>query len=143
MSLGGLGGTLLVAQAGRTSRALLVRSTIAFGLAMAVMAAVPNIEAAFVAAFGLGAAANASVISAMSKVQSSAAHEYRGRVAALLMVVVMGSTPIGGPIIGAIADRFGARAGMAIGAVGCALGVWWVLRSDFDPQPPTGRSVAQ
>ncbi|MEZ5255373.1 MAG: MFS transporter [Ilumatobacteraceae bacterium] len=37
----------------------------------------------------------------------------------------------------------GARAGMAIGAVGCALGVWWVLRSDFDPQPPTGRSVAQ
>jgi hypothetical protein len=42
----------------------------------------------------------------------------RGRVLALQALVFLGSTPIGGPIVGTIAQRFGARWSLALGAVG-------------------------
>jgi hypothetical protein len=41
----------------------------------------------------------------------------RGRVLALQAIVFLGSTPIGGPIVGAVCERFGARYGLALGAV--------------------------
>ena len=42
----------------------------------------------------------------------------RGRVMGLYMLVFIGGTPIGAPIIGALTSQFGARTGMAIcGAV--------------------------
>ena len=40
----------------------------------------------------------------------------RGRVMALWAVAFLGSTPIGGPIAGAVSERFGGRAGLALGA---------------------------
>ena len=39
----------------------------------------------------------------------------RGRVLALHAIVFLGSTPIGGPIMGAISEGFGARWGLAVG----------------------------
>ena len=45
--------------------------------------------------------------------------QMRGRVMALWSVAFMGSTPIGGPIVGAIIETFGARVGLAVGAVAC------------------------
>jgi MFS family permease len=41
----------------------------------------------------------------------------RGRVLALQAIVFLGSTPIGGPIVGAISEHLGARWGLAVGAV--------------------------
>ena len=43
----------------------------------------------------------------------------RGRVMSLWFVAFQGSTPIGGPIIGAVMEVLGARAGLGIGAVTC------------------------
>ena len=40
----------------------------------------------------------------------------RGRVLALQAIVFLGSTPIGGPIVGTLSERFGARYGLALGA---------------------------
>ena len=37
---------------------------------------------------------------------------------ALFSVAFMGTTPIGGPIVGAVADAVGARASMGVGALG-------------------------
>jgi hypothetical protein len=34
-------------------------------------------------------------------------------------MVVLGSTPIGGPILGAVSDAWGARAGLLVGASAC------------------------
>jgi hypothetical protein len=45
----------------------------------------------------------------------------RGRVLALQAMVFLGSTPIGGPILGWVCDVFGARAGILVGAA-AALG---------------------
>jgi predicted MFS family arabinose efflux permease len=44
--------------------------------------------------------------------------EVRGRIMGLYLVVFMGGTPIGAPIVGANTNHHGARAGMAVcGAV--------------------------
>jgi hypothetical protein len=53
----------------------------------------------------------------------------RGRVLALQAMVFLGSTPIGGPIVGAISDRFGARVGVAVGAFGCFAAAVYGLRA--------------
>jgi MFS family permease len=52
----------------------------------------------------------------------------RGRVLALQAIVFLGSTPIGGPIVGALCDEFGARAGFVVGGIAAlAAGAWGYL----------------
>jgi MFS family permease len=43
----------------------------------------------------------------------------RGRVMSLWSVAFLGSTPIGGPIVGWITSMEGARVGLAVGGVSC------------------------
>jgi hypothetical protein len=50
-------------------------------------------------------------------VQTRADPVMRGRVLALQAMVFLGSTPIGGPIVGAICQFFGARSGLVVGGV--------------------------
>ena len=40
----------------------------------------------------------------------------RGRVMAILLAVALGGTPLGAPLVGWIADRFGPRWALAVGA---------------------------
>jgi MFS family permease len=41
----------------------------------------------------------------------------RGRVMSLFMMVFMGGTPLGAPVVGWITDTYGARIGFALGGV--------------------------
>jgi hypothetical protein len=41
---------------------------------------------------------------------------------ALYMIVFLGSTPIGGPLIGWVSEHVGPRFGLGIGAVACLVG---------------------
>ena len=50
-------------------------------------------------------------------VQLRADPSMRGRVLALQAMVFLGSTPIGGPILGYMCEHFGARSGVMIGGV--------------------------
>ncbi len=43
----------------------------------------------------------------------------RGRVLALQAIVFLGSTPIGGPILGVVSQELGPRAGIALGGIAC------------------------
>jgi MFS family permease len=54
-----------------------------------------------------------------STLQMRAEPAMRGRVVALYIVAFMGSTPIGGPLVGAIGQLSGPRAALASGAFGC------------------------
>jgi MFS family permease len=49
-------------------------------------------------------------------VQLATVPAMRGRVLALLAVVFLGSTPIGGPVTGWISETFGARWALGLGA---------------------------
>jgi len=54
-----------------------------------------------------------------STLQLTAAPSMRGRVMALWAVAFMGSTPVGGPLIGWIVSLAGARVGLAVGGASC------------------------
>ena len=47
----------------------------------------------------------------------------RGRVMAVYTITLLGSTPIGGPLIGWISEQFGPRWGFALGGIATIVGV--------------------
>jgi MFS family permease len=104
-----------------------------FGLGLALAAIAPS---PLTAALCLSAAGAASVVyssTTNATLQLRADPAMRGRVVALYIVAFMGSTPIGGPLVGVVGQLAGARASLAIGALGCfaavALAVIFGLRA--------------
>jgi hypothetical protein len=95
---------------------------------MLVAAAAPTLAAMALVLLPMGAASIAFLSSAGALSQTRAEPEYRGRVAALFAVAFLGSTPIGGPIVGAISELFGARAGLVLGGVTAVVtGIWALI----------------
>jgi MFS family permease len=63
---------------------------------------------------------------------------------ALYITVFIGTTPIGGPVVGFLAEHFGPRAGLAVGGVATALAgaaLLWAVRRGA-PQPVLSREPA-
>jgi MFS family permease len=65
-----------------------------------------------VGAAGIGFTAMANGV-----LQTECAPEMRGRVMALFSVAFLGSTPIGGPIVGWVSEQLGPRAGLWLGGL--------------------------
>ena len=65
----------------------------------------------------LGIAAQTITVSTNSLVQLSTEPAMRGRVIAILMAVLMGSTPVGAPFVGWIANEFGPRWALGVAAL--------------------------
>ena len=78
-------------------------------------------------------------------VQTTTDPALRGRVLALYMAILMGGTPVGAPIVGWVAQVFGARWSIALGAVACvAAGGWGMVtvgRGDHRVGSDPGREV--
>ena len=70
-----------------------------------------------VALVPLGAASVTFAAGVNSTLQLGASPAMRGRVMALYSVVFLGSTPIGGPIVGWLAEVAGPRSGLVLGGV--------------------------
>ncbi len=119
MGVGAVVGGLFVAARGRTGLRALVIASLAFGLAMSIVALAPNLVVALVGMTLVGATSVAFLSMGNSSLQLAAAPTMRGRVMALWAVAFLGSTPIGGPIAGAVSQAWGGRAGLALGASAC------------------------
>jgi MFS family permease len=105
-------------------------SSLGYGAAMTVMAFAPNRWIAYAVGLLLGVTSIAFLTSSTAIVQMRSAPEMRGRVLALQAMLFLGSTPIGGPIVGWIAQQFGARYAIGVGAVAaCGAGVWGLAKS--------------
>ena len=117
ISLGSVTGALVMARRSVISIRHVMIACIAFGVAMLVMAPVPNLATSFPVAFLIGVASIAFMTTSTAVIQYRAAPEMRGRVLALQTMVFLGSTPIGGPLLGGIIDLTNARVGVAIGGV--------------------------
>ena len=131
MGSGAVLGGLTVATRGRTSQRLLSIAALAFGLALWLAAVAPNLIWEMALMVPTGAASAAFIASSNSLLQLASTPEMRGRVMALFAVVFVGSTPIGGPLVGWIAERFGARVSLMVAASATiAVGVagWTALR---------------
>ena len=76
---------------------------------------------------------------ANSVLQLSTEPFMRGRIIAMFMAIALGTTPIGAPIVGWIADHFGARwalgAGAASGFAAAIVGIYYLMRAE-DAFPP-------
>src|SRR5262249_47634294 len=64
----------------------------------------------------VGLAAQTFTTSTNSLTQMSTEPRMRGRVIAILLAIALGGTPIGAPIAGWVADHFGPRWALAVGA---------------------------
>ncbi len=131
---------LLGAEARRrdVSTHLLAWAAIWLGASMALLALAPNFVLAMIAVVPVGIATIVMISGANAVVQLRATSEMRGRVLALTAVVFLGSTPIGGPIAGWVSERFGASAGIWLGAAASLAAGLWTLRElkRLGIQPP-------
>ena len=117
MSLGSLTGALASARRTSIDVRIVSRNALVFGIGLALLTFAPNQPSAFAVGFLLGLGSIMFMTAATAISQLAADPSMRGRVLALQAIVFLGSTPIGGPIVGAISESFGARYGIAIGAV--------------------------
>lgn len=130
LSVGALAGSLFAARRERVGVRSVGVSAVAFGASMALLALTPDIPTAALAAVVMGATSVAFLTASTAVVQLRARPEMRGRVLALQAMLFLGSTPIGGPLIGWVSETLGARAGLLVGAVAAlAIGTWGVLRA--------------
>ena len=125
VSVGSLIGALAVARRTDVSIRVVAITSLLFGGALALLSVVPNMALAFPAGLLVGLGSISFMTASTSIVQIRANPSMRGRVLALQAMVFLGSTPIGGPIVGWICQQFGARYGVALGAVaGLGAGLW-------------------
>ncbi len=119
MGIGAVLGGLVTAARGKTGLRALINASLIFGITIAFAAFVPllALDLAALALVGYGSISFLSM--ANSTLQLRTDPQMRGRVMALWAVAFMGSTPIGGPLIGWMTSMFGARVGLAIGAGSC------------------------
>jgi MFS family permease len=119
--------------------------SIAFGSTMAVAGIVPAFWLAMVAMVPVGYASMLFAITANSTLQRFTRPEMRGRVMALYTTIFLGSTAIGGPITGWVAEHRGAPATfVACGAVAvvAGLGALWARATRTIAVPPATEGTA-
>ncbi|EYR62636.1 MFS transporter [Actinotalea ferrariae CF5-4] len=121
LAIGSLTGALLAARRERPRVRLVIGAAFGFGIASGVMALMPTYELYLLACIPVGFASLTMMTAANSTLQMSTDPAMRGRVMSLYMVVFLGATPVGSPIIGWVAETLGARWAIGIGSVSALL----------------------
>lgn len=109
MAVGSLTGALLAARRKRPRLRLLLGSAIAFGALEVVSGLMPGYAWFAVSLIPVGMSALTFITAANSTMQLAVDPQMRGRVMALYMMIFMGGTPFGAPLIGWVAEVAGAR----------------------------------
>jgi MFS family permease len=115
MGAGAVAGALVAGTRTRVSSRLMVGASAALGALTLALAAAPSYALAVTALVPLGAATVTFAASVNSALQLHVEPAMRGRVMALYSVVFLGSTPIGGPLLGWLAQAAGPRASLLLG----------------------------
>jgi MFS family permease len=116
MAIGSVTGALLAAHREKPNFGLLVAGAAIFGLGCGLAAIMPDYWLFGAALVIIGIAAQTLTTTGNSTVQLSTEPAMRGRVMAILLAIALGGTPIGAPIVGRVADVFGPRWALSIGA---------------------------
>ncbi len=116
MAVGSVAGALLSARREKPRMAFLLVGATVFGVGFALAALMPNYWLFGLALVVVGVAAQTFTTTAISAVQLWTEPAMRGRVMAILLAVTLGGTPLGAPLVGWVADRFGPRRALGVGA---------------------------
>jgi MFS family permease len=142
-SVGSLIGALFVAQRPIVSVRQMTIGAAAFGVTLLVLSAAPGIWSAYVIVLFVGMSSIVYMTASTALVQVRAEPQMHGRVLALQSVLLIGTTPVGGPLLGAAADQFGSRAPLIIGGVAAVAAAAYALlhapgrHEPATPTPPT------
>ena len=116
-ALGALGGALLAARRSRPTLRLLLVTSMAFSLLEILTGMMPGYLSFLVALVPTGLALLTFTTAANSRTQLNTAPDMRGRVMGLYMLVFLGGAPLGSPLVGWVAEVFGARMSVIAGGV--------------------------
>jgi MFS family permease len=130
MGAGSVVGALFVGSRLRTDVRLIAAAAAAFGALALLAALMPSLALEIPVLAMLGAAAVAFAATINSTLQLAVAPEMRGRVMSLYSVVFLGSTPIGGPLSGWLAQAYDPRLALLL-AAGAGLSAAWAARICF------------
>lgn len=134
LAVGSLIGALLSARrTGPPPVRRLFTAAVVFGLLEVCVGLAPTFETMALLLVPTGVAVLTFTTAANATVQLGSDPEVRGRVMALYVLVFLGGTPFGAPLIGAVAEAFGPRSSLLVGgtvsvlaSIGLAL---WLSRA--------------
>ena len=121
MGAGAVAGGLVTASRGKTGLRPLTVAAFMFGIAILFAAASPALGVEYLALALVGWGSVAFLATGNSSLQLASEPSMRGRVMSLWSVAFLGSTPLGGPLIGWVIALAGARVGLGVGGVSCLL----------------------
>jgi MFS family permease len=124
MAVGSIVGALVNGHRGRTGPRLIAGGALTFGVAALWAAAMPSLAFEIPALMLLGAASVTFAATINSTLQLAVSPEMRGRVMALYSVVFLGSTPIGGPLAGWLAQSYDPRVALLLAAASGLTAAW-------------------
>ena len=116
LAIGSVTGALFAARREKPRTILLLAGAAAFGVALGTAALMPTYALFALMLVPVGLAAQTFNTTANSTTQLWTDRAMRGRVMAIYMAIVQGCTPFGAPLVGWVADRYGPRWSLAIGA---------------------------
>ena len=122
MALGSITGALLAARRESPRLRLVVIAAVCFSLVEITIALMPTYLSFVVLTPLLGITAMTTITSANTVMQLTTPSELRGRVMALYLMVFMGGTPFGSPLVGWVGQTFGARWSLIGGGAVALLG---------------------
>ncbi|WP_234660621.1 MFS transporter [Agromyces marinus] len=131
LAIGSLTGALMAARRDRARMRVIIIAAALFGAATAISAIMPGywLFAASTVLIGFGAVT--LLTTANGYVQTTTDPLLRGRVMALYMAILSGGTPVGAPLVGAVANAWGPRWALGLAAVAAGLaalvGLGWLI----------------
>ena len=112
------------------------------GVGLTLASIMPTYALFSLTLIGIGMASQTFTTTVNSTVQLSTDPAMRGRVIAIFLAIALGTTPIGAPFVGWVADRFGPRYGLGVGAlaglVAALIGVLYLKRHRTPRLGPRG-----
>jgi MFS family permease len=124
MAVGSIAGALVNGHRGETGPRLIAAGALAFGVSALLAAAMPTLALEVVMLALLGAASVTFAATINSTLQLAVSPEMRGRVMALYSVVFLGSTPIGAPLTGWLAQTYDPRVALALAGLSGVAAAW-------------------
>ncbi len=115
MAIGSVAGALMAAHRTAPSVRLLALAASGFGASVCLAALMPGLISFGFVLIAVGISTQTFMTSTNSLVQLATESAMRVRVIAILFAIAMGSTPLGAPLMGWIADQFGPRTAMFAG----------------------------
>jgi MFS family permease len=145
LGLGSLAGALYTAGRHEPSLKVLITAVALFGLLMLAASAAPNLAVEVAVLLPMGMASVTFQTTGNSLFQLRSLPTLRGRVMSLYTLVFLGTTPIGAPFVGFVAEHLGPRMGWVMGGaamlVAAGVAVLLLRRRPLDQrrtEPPAG-----